>query len=236
VYFYSGLLDNSDMFDDWWQQRAVFRVTDSPMEPLAPLDVSSPSIVPPEADGAVFVVPPGPDPGHGFVGEFLIFPTASYDSLVYGDRVDLEDNMTVDGVRNRILSVLRGRPGASVPADVELLVHLPGGLPFLGGMLRDYSEACFGRVRKHRIYAVLARPLCGAGREVIREVSDVSAQNARLHLSSLFDSSQRGFMNIALLLWYFQHDGPKTKKMLLALGRVTCFAPLMTNLDRFLEG
>jgi hypothetical protein len=171
----------------------------------------------------------------GSVGEFHVFPTASYDSLVYGDRVDLEDNLTVDGVRNRILPVLRGRAGAGVPADVELFVHLPGGLPFLGGMLHDYSEACGGRVRKHRIYAVLARSLCGAGTEVIREVRDVSAQNARLHLSPLFDSSQRDLVNIALLLWYFQHDGPNTEKMLLALGRVTCFAPLMTNLYRFLE-
>jgi hypothetical protein len=56
-----------------------------------------------------------------------------------------------------------------------LLVHLPGGLPFLGGMLRDSSEACGGRVRKHRIYPVLARPLRGAGTEVIREMRDVSA-------------------------------------------------------------
>jgi hypothetical protein len=39
-----------------------------------------------------------------------------------------------------------------------------------------------------------------------------------------------------LLLGYFQHDGPKTEKMLLALGRVTCFTPLVTNLYRFLEG
>jgi hypothetical protein len=103
-------------------------------------------------------------------------------------------------------------------------------------MLRDYSEACGGRVRKYRIYAVLARPLRRAGTEVIREVRDVSAQNARLHLSPLFDSSQSGLVNIALLPGYFQHDGPKTEKMLLALGRVTCFAPLMTNLYRFLEG
>jgi hypothetical protein len=84
------------MFDDWWQPRAVFRVTKSPTEPLALLDVSSPAVVPSEADGAVFVTPPGPDPGHGSVGEFHVFPTASYDSLVYGDRVDLEGNRTVE--------------------------------------------------------------------------------------------------------------------------------------------
>jgi hypothetical protein len=144
--------------------------------------------------------------------------------------------LTVDGVRDRILRVLRGRPGTGLPADVELLIYLPSGLPFLGGMLRDCSEACGGCVRKHRIYAVLARPLRGAGTEVIREVRDVSAQNARLHLSPLFDLSQRGLVNVALLLEHFQHEGPKTEKILLALGRVTCFAPLVTNLYRFLEG
>jgi hypothetical protein len=47
VYLHSGLLDNGDMFDDWWQPRAVFRVTNSQVESLAPLGVSSPSVVPP---------------------------------------------------------------------------------------------------------------------------------------------------------------------------------------------
>jgi hypothetical protein len=75
-----------------------------------------------------------------------------------------------------------------------------------------------------------------AGREVIRKVRDISAPNARVYLSPLYDSSQQGLTDIACLLGYFQHNDENTDKMLLSLARVTVFAPLVANLLRFLEG
>jgi hypothetical protein len=81
-----------------------------------------------------------------------------------------------------------------------LLVYLPGGVPFLGGTLRD-----------------------------------ISAPNARVYLSPLYDSSQQGLADIVSLLGYFQHNGEKTEKMLLSLARVIVFASQEKSSTQFLK-
>jgi hypothetical protein len=75
-----------------------------------------------------------------------------------------------------------------------------------------------------------------AGREVIPEVRDISAPNAHVYLSPLYDFSQQGLVDITCLLGYFQHNGEKTDKMLFSLARVTVFVPFLADLYRFLEG
>jgi hypothetical protein len=196
VYLDGSLLDNGDMFDDWWDRGAVFRVTDSVSEPPAPLDFSSASVVAPER-------PP------------LSFHRASTAGAVLSGNSSFSRprattrSCTATGSISRTASPSTACGiGSGVPDGAELLVYLPGGLPFLGGTLRDCCEACGGRVRRHRIYAVLTRPLRGAGTEAIREVCDASAPNARLYLSPLFDSSQRGLVNIGLGQESFRPRGP----------------------------
>jgi hypothetical protein len=183
-------------------------------------------------------VRPGPPAGPIAASRFTfqVFTTANKKSLLEGDVLDLDHHLTTNDVRDRIFTLLRSKPGTRLPDDAEVLLYLPGGLPFLGETLRDYYTACGGVVKKYKIYAVFTRPLRGAGREVIREVCDISYPNAKLYLSPLQSSKDSGLVDIACLLGYCQHSGPKTEKFLLALAKVTRFAPLITNLYRFLEG
>jgi ubiquitin-protein ligase len=166
---------------------------------------------------------------------YTVFTTASPQSLLVGDTLDLEHSCTVEQVHDRVQGILRSKRDLRLPADYELLLYLPGGLPFFGETLGDYYNACGGDVRNHRLYVVLTRPLGGAGRDRIPEVCNLAFPQMSLFLSPLYESSQGGLTKMACLLGYFQHDGPKTEKTLLALAKVTRFAPLIINLYRFLE-
>jgi hypothetical protein len=77
---------------------------------------------------------------YGFT--FDVFTTASYDSLVYGHQLDFDDSLNADAVRDRILRTLRGNRRLNIPNNVELLVYLPGGLPFLGRRSRVTTSRC----------------------------------------------------------------------------------------------
>jgi hypothetical protein len=60
---------------------------------------------------------------------YRIHTTANGQSLISGAPLDLEHRLNADHVRERVVLLLRSRPEVTLPADVELLIYLPGGCP-----------------------------------------------------------------------------------------------------------
>jgi ubiquitin-protein ligase len=164
---------------------------------------------------------------------YQVLTTASMRSMLEGDMMDLEHDLTVDAARGRIQALVNGFSDVRLPAGFALLLYLPGGMPWLQGTLRDWQTAN-GSINRFRLYVVLTRPLPGNARNPIQEVCDASPAN-KVFLSPLYESAQGGLAEMAALMGYFQHNGPQTEHMLLALAKATCFAPLIVNMFRFLE-
>lgn len=198
-------------------------------------------VVPPTYPNISFRVPAvgGPLPGPGASrmtatkASYQVLTTASMRSMLEGDMMDLEHDLTPDAARGRIQGLINGFRDVRLPAGYALLLYLPGGMPWLLGTLREW-QAANGSINRFRLYVVLTRPLPGNARHAIGEVCDASPAN-KLFLSPLYETPQAGLAEMAALLGYFQHNGPRTEHMLLALAKATCFAPLIVNMFRFLE-
>jgi ubiquitin-protein ligase len=164
---------------------------------------------------------------------YQILTTASIRSMLEGDMMDLEHDLTPDFARGRIQGLINGFRDVRVPAGYAMLLYLPGGMPWLQGTLREWQDVN-GSINRFRLYVVLARPLPRSACNPIEEVCDASPAN-KLFLSPLYETPQAGLAEMAALMGYFQHNGPRTEHMLLALAKATCFAPLIVNMFRFLE-
>jgi hypothetical protein len=153
-----------------------------------------------------------------------------------GDEMEFENSSTCDDVKIRPETLIRGLalpPGFRLPATFDIHVYHPGGIPFIDGTLEDYYKVVLPA--NHRLYAVVTRPLGNYGNAAIPELCDVRNDQMKLLLSPLYQCNPRGLSEIATLMGYFQHGGAKSNLLLLTIGKLTGFAPFITNLYRLLE-
>ena len=163
---------------------------------------------------------------------YTVFTNLSIESLVSGDIIDIDETSPLEEVKMVIEGLLRAL-GVELPRNFELHVFLPGGVPFLSGTLKEWQEAM--QVRQKNLYVVVTRDLGKASKSVIKELGDFSSDMMKNLLSPLYESTPAGLAQVAALLGYCQHDGPKTEDLLLLFAQVTGFAPMVCSLFRIME-
>jgi hypothetical protein len=57
---------------------------------------------------------------------YTVFTTASGQSLLFGDELDLEHTMTADQVRDSVRALLRSKRDVRLPPNYDLIIYLPG--------------------------------------------------------------------------------------------------------------
>ncbi|OHS97423.1 hypothetical protein TRFO_09408 [Tritrichomonas foetus] len=183
-------------------------------------------------------------------GKHRFFCTITPDFMLNGVDVDLNLSYDPKQCKNYLLEFLKSyfNDNTNVHSHVQsnislnlnndnydLLVYLPGGLPFIGGTLNDLFENGKFKV-KNVIYGVLIRKI--PEETLNKEYFDfwnVSNENRKQLISPLFDSTDRGVIDIACLLGYISFEGLKSRRLIKNLSCLTHFAPLMTSLQRIYD-
>ncbi|KAK8891846.1 hypothetical protein M9Y10_029068 [Tritrichomonas musculus] len=163
--------------------------------------------------------------------EFKVFTTVNPDSLLKGDKLTLMKNDTFEANSEKIKGLLE-KYEDQLPKDYEMHIFLPGGVPYLSGSLDSYYMAT--DVNHNHLYVIVTKKLGDLINEKVIEPCNCTGRNADA-LSPFCDSSQAGLTQIACLLGYFFHNGIHAEHLWLVLAKVTRFAPLITNIFRFLE-
>ncbi|OHT00213.1 hypothetical protein TRFO_33165 [Tritrichomonas foetus] len=164
---------------------------------------------------------------------FRVFTTASISSFLDGKIIEIDPKSDVNVVKNAIKAHV-GEFGTGLPANFEVFVYLPTGIPYLAGTIDEWDRAT-GMCEKI-LYAVVTRPIPDAllnGK--VTEICNCSNANSRLLLSPLYDATEAGYTQIASLLGYFFYNGHQAEHLLQNLAKVTGFAPLINSLFLLLE-
>ena len=160
------------------------------------------------------------------------FTGASQDMLLKGIEVELNTAMNPNQCRDALLNYVKEKVDIS---NKQLLIYLPGGIPFVAGTLGDiYLKKDLKA--KNVIYGVLTRRVSDV---ILKgsypELCNVSDQDHKLLISPLCDSTDRGLSDMACLMGYLNHDGVKGDLLLRTCATVIHFPPLITSMNRIIE-
>ena len=86
--------------------------------------------------------------------KYRFFSTGSSDMLLKGIDVDLQMTFDPENCKRYLMDQLSGKVNTN---NMDLIVYLAGGIPFLGGTLADIYTESSGRQVKPYIYGVLTR-------------------------------------------------------------------------------
>ena len=165
--------------------------------------------------------------------KYRFFSTGSSEMLMKGIDVDLKMDYNPKQCKEYLMSQLQKKIDVR---NMDLIIYLAGGIPFLGGTLGDiYSEQSVIQVRPY-IYGILTRKVPD---EYLNEIHyclcNVANEKQKLLLSPLCDSSLQGLCDIACLLGYLNNDGTKNDDFLRAFAATVRFPPLITCLHRVID-
>ena len=160
------------------------------------------------------------------------FTGGDKDMLLKGIDVDLDTSMNPNQARDQLLNYLKDKIDIS---NKQLLIYLPGGIPFIAGTLGDIYLKKDLKV-KQVIYGVLTRLVPDA---VLKgsypELCNVSDPERKKLISPLVDSTDRGLSDMACLMGYLNHDGVKGDLLLRTCATAIHFPPLITSMNRIIE-
>ncbi|KAK8836810.1 hypothetical protein M9Y10_037332 [Tritrichomonas musculus] len=165
--------------------------------------------------------------------KFRFFSTGSSEMLFQGIDVDLDMSYDPIKCKNYLMSELQKKVKTT---NMDLIVYLAGGIPFLGGTLADiYPDSAGPHVRRF-IYGILTRKVSDKDLNDIRYgPCNISNETDKILLSPLCDSSQQGLCDMACLLGYLNNDGTKSDRLLKSSAALVPFPPLITSLNRLID-
>ena len=165
--------------------------------------------------------------------KYRFFSTGSPEMLFEGIDVDLDMSYNPIQCKNYLMGELQKKVKTT---NMDLIVYLAGGIPFLGGTLADiYPDSAGPHVRRY-IYGILTRKVSDKDLNGIRYgPCNVSNETDKIVLSPLCDSSQQGLCDMACLLGYLNNDGTKSDKLLKSSAALVRFPPLITSLNRLID-
>ncbi|KAK8899970.1 hypothetical protein M9Y10_002293 [Tritrichomonas musculus] len=169
---------------------------------------------------------------------YRIYTTATAKSLLEGDRMVLHVKEKYDDISKKIKTLIQSFADPGIPDDFDIHIFLPSGVLFLPGddpekrTLGDFFEAADHSW--NRIYVIVTKNL---GDFVYREIDEPCNCSGiyKNMISPLFDSSLAGLTQMASFLGYLFHGGIHGEHLMIALAKVTRFAPLFINICRLLE-
>ena len=167
-------------------------------------------------------------------GKYLFFCTGNPDILLKGIEVDLDMKYNPDQCKNYLKGKLQGK--INNLNKLDLLIYLPGGIPFLGGTLNDIYPHGTGPDVKPYIYGIVTRPVPEEKlNESILELCKINEESHKLLLSPICNSTPKGLCDMACFLGYLSHDGVLWDKFLKCSAAVTHFPPFIASLNRLCE-
>lgn len=165
--------------------------------------------------------------------KYRFFSTGSSDMLLKGIDVDLQMTFDPENCKRYLMDQLSGKVNTN---NMDLIVYLAGGIPFLGGTLADIYTESSGRQVKPYIYGVLTRKVSDQDlNEIHYGLCNASNDKQKLLLSPLCDSELSGLYDMACLLGYLNNDGTKSDRLLKASAALIRFPPLITSLHRVMD-
>lgn len=163
--------------------------------------------------------------------KFLVFTTATPESLFKGNELDINFNMSVQQVTDVIIHHVKTLHNYKTP--IKLILYLSSGLPFNNGTLGDFFGLPECTNLKKKIYAIVTRDISiDLLAKQIYEICDISNNEQKLLLSPIVDSTEIGLTHIACLLGYLNHDGANTDIFIKSIAKISGFAPLIIELNR----
>ncbi|KAK8883269.1 hypothetical protein M9Y10_045920 [Tritrichomonas musculus] len=170
-------------------------------------------------------------------GKFLFFFTGSTkDHLLKGIQIDLDISMNFLNCHKKLKEELI--KNNVFIKNMELLVYLPGGIPFVSGHLSDIYSAKFDDNFSSQkvIYGVLTGQISDSIlNEKCYELCNASDEKHRSFVSPLCVSSERGLSDICCLLSYFNRSGFYSDVLLSIFAYIIHFPPLITCLKRIID-
>ena len=163
--------------------------------------------------------------------KFHVYTTANSKSLLMGDMIEFSLTDNYDLVYSKISSHISS--SLNVKTNFELILYLPGGIPFLKGDLSTFFE--YVDVVKRNIYVVVTKPMKEKLNQPVLEPCSCKSCDDQLMLSPFFGSTRDGYIKIACLLGYIYYGGVTSQRILLTIAKLTVFAPLILNIFRLIE-
>lgn len=160
-------------------------------------------------------------------GKYLFYFTGgNKDMLLKGIEVDLDESYDPNQCNEHLLSILKNFVDIK---DKQLLIYLPGGIPFNSGTLEKISN-------NKIIYGVLTRHISSYFlQSSYPELCNISDPNSKRLISPLVNSSNLGLSDMACLLGYLNHGGSKSDLLLRTCAMVIHFPPLITSMYRIID-
>lgn len=168
-----------------------------------------------------------------FRKEFTVYTTASSNSFFKGDKLMIDTNKDeYADIHTKLMDLIKGL-NPKLPAEIELHIFLPGGIPYRNSSINDFLDAT--DVFHYNLYVIVTAPLGDLVNQKIPEPCSCKGIMGQL-LSPLFPSSPAGLTQIASLLGYFYHDGLNGEHLLLVLAKFGVhFPPMFLSIYRLLE-
>ena len=166
---------------------------------------------------------------------FVVYTTLNYQSMTKGDylQVDLQ-NDTPDTLSPKIKSLLQRQYSRDISQlkkqDFELLLYLPGGIPFVTGTISEFVDS-FPDYVPHLYCVILQREFKSNDLEAtIGEACNLTDSRMLNVISPYYETDESGLCQMACLLGYIQRDGLRTSRMIYSLAKFCPFPPLICGL------
>lgn len=166
--------------------------------------------------------------------QFRFFSTCTPKMLF--DGIDVELDMSFDQQRCKEYLKTKIQPIIQNIQQFDLLIYLPGGIPFLNGTLKDVFSKYSNPYVKQYIYGVLTRPVSDEFLDSnLTNLCDISTSEQKLLFSPIHDSTNIGLCNISCLLAYFNHGSNFGDEFLKIISSIIPFPPFSTSFIRLIE-
>lgn len=165
--------------------------------------------------------------------KFRFYSTVTPELLMEGIEVELDLSFTPNELKNHLLQKIQKY---ITPNNLDLIIYVSGGIPFLKGTLKDIYLKEVGPKPLRHIYGVLTRSLNPIDiSNNYYELCNINDKIRSILLSPLFASIPKGLANIACLLGYLNHGGNHSDIFLRSSAYFIHFPPLITSLSRVID-
>lgn len=172
--------------------------------------------------------------------DFLFFSTCSDKMLLKGIKISLNIEYNPTQCKAALMDCLENK-GIDV-RNKDLIIYLAGGIPFLGGTLKDLYNSETAKVKRF-IYGILIYPFSeDLNEEYNNELCNISDREHQRLIIPFWNPSQIyindwvfGLCNMACLLSYLNKGGAKANKLLNTSAISIRFPPLITSMNRIID-
>ena len=166
--------------------------------------------------------------------QFRFFSTCSPKMLINGIDVKLNMSFNLNECKEYLKTIIQS--DIKNIRQFDLLIYLPGGIPFTSGTLEDVFSTYSDPKVKQCIYGIITRPISDDDLDKIyTNLCDICSPQRKLLFSPICDSTYDGLCNISCLLSYFNYNGELGDIFQKVSSSIIPFPPFSTSLMRLIE-